>query len=65
EIGTQRALFPKATQKYDALNFYGPNIVSTEERNNRLVWDESVITIMSYLDEEWMWKGTVDSENFM
>ncbi|KAI3602256.1 cytochrome p450 [Moniliophthora roreri] len=81
EIGTQRALFPKATQKYDALNFYGPNIVSTEgeqwklyrkvaspafsERNNRLVWDESVITVMSYLEEDWMWKETVASDNFL
>ncbi|ESK89553.1 cytochrome p450 [Moniliophthora roreri MCA 2997] len=81
EIGAQRSLFPKPTEQYSILNFYGDNIVATEgeqwrlyrkiaspafsERNNRLVWEESVNTIMSYMDEDWMWEKTVSYDNFL
>ncbi|KAF5311992.1 hypothetical protein D9619_003403 [Psilocybe cf. subviscida] len=69
DITNSRARFPKATQVYEALNFYGRNIISTEgeewkkyrkicapafnDRNNALVWSESVKTVEAMFKDHW------------
>ncbi|KDR79850.1 hypothetical protein GALMADRAFT_241949 [Galerina marginata CBS 339.88] len=70
EVASSRARFPKPVAQYVALTFFGRNIVASEgeewkkyrkisapafsDRNNKLVWDETV-QIMSGLFEE-VWK---------
>ncbi|OBZ67576.1 hypothetical protein A0H81_12405 [Grifola frondosa] len=74
EVTSSRARFPKPVEQYKVLSFFGSNIVITEgdewkrqrkiaapafsERNNKLVWDESVNIVLDLFDNVW---GTQDS----
>ncbi|KIP05980.1 hypothetical protein PHLGIDRAFT_119388 [Phlebiopsis gigantea 11061_1 CR5-6] len=69
DITTSRARFPKPVIQYEVLAFFGPNIVASEheqwkrfrkvsapafsERNNRLVWDETVKIMIDLFDNVW------------
>ncbi|KAF8895529.1 cytochrome P450 [Infundibulicybe gibba] len=66
EVTSSRARFPKPIEKYDAILFFGRNIVGSEgdewkkyrkisapafsERNNKLVWDETVKIVNGLFD---------------
>ncbi|OBZ67844.1 hypothetical protein A0H81_12320 [Grifola frondosa] len=74
EVTSSRARFPKPLEPYKVLSFFGSNIVVTEgdewkrqrkiaapafsERNNRLVWDESVNIVLDLFENVW---GTQDN----
>ncbi|KZO90319.1 cytochrome P450 [Calocera viscosa TUFC12733] len=63
-VGGDRHLFPKQTELYDVISFYGPNLVTTEgdewrrhraaskaafgEGNNMLVWRESMRVVREW-----------------
>ncbi|KAI0705838.1 cytochrome P450, partial [Cytidiella melzeri] len=69
EITMHRARFPKPVEQYKALLFYGENIVASEgeqwkryrkisapafsERNNRMVWEETVSIMQDLFDNIW------------
>ncbi|KAK1220796.1 hypothetical protein PQX77_016408 [Marasmius sp. AFHP31] len=69
EIGLNRLKYPKPHLQYQILNLYGRNIITAEgdewkkmkkiaapsfsERNNRMVWDESVLMMTQFFDEVW------------
>ncbi|KAI0811261.1 cytochrome P450 [Irpex lacteus] len=69
EITAHRARFPKPVQQYKAISFYGENIVASEgeqwkrfrkisapafsERNNRMVWEETVRIVLDLFDNVW------------
>ncbi|KAJ8092148.1 hypothetical protein PM082_023972 [Marasmius tenuissimus] len=69
EIGLNRLKYPKPHLQYEILNLYGRNIITAEgdewkkikkiaapsfsERNNRMVWDESVLMMTQFFDEIW------------
>ncbi|KAF5353914.1 hypothetical protein D9756_007134 [Leucocoprinus leucothites] len=69
EVTTYRARFPKPVDLYVVLSFFGYNIVASEgedwkryrkisapafsERNNKLVWDETVALMNDLLDDVW------------
>ncbi|TFY75699.1 hypothetical protein EWM64_g8312 [Hericium alpestre] len=69
EITTSRSRFPKPVQQYTVLTFFGRNIVASEheewkryrkisapafsERNNKLVWDETVQIMIDLFDNVW------------
>ncbi|KAL0566453.1 hypothetical protein V5O48_015555, partial [Marasmius crinis-equi] len=81
EIGAQRNKFPKPLHQYKSLDIYGRNIVTTEgedwkknrkiaapafsERNNRLVWNESVLMLTEFFDEVWGDKEVIAVDNFL
>ncbi|XP_006455974.1 hypothetical protein AGABI2DRAFT_121882 [Agaricus bisporus var. bisporus H97] len=81
EITTYRARFPKPVDYYDSLSFFGYNVVASEgeawkkyrkicapsfsERNNRLVWDEAVMTMNDIFDNAWENKERVVVDNFL
>lgn len=64
-----RARFPKPVKQYTILQFFGNNIVASEgeewkryrkvsapafsERNNKLVWDETVKIMLDMFDNLW------------
>ncbi|THU96275.1 hypothetical protein K435DRAFT_965981, partial [Dendrothele bispora CBS 962.96] len=70
EITSSRTEFPKSTEQYDVLRFFGRNIVTEEgeewkkykkicapafsERNNRLVWDYALRIISDFFEEVWL-----------
>jgi len=72
EITSSRHKFPKPHELYEAVNFWGPNILTAEgtawqrhrkpiapafsERNNRFVWDESM-RIVSEMFVSKPWRG--------
>ncbi|OBZ67577.1 hypothetical protein A0H81_12404 [Grifola frondosa] len=74
EVTSSRARFPKPVEQYKVLSFFGSNVVITEgdewkrqrkiaapafsERNNRLVWDESINIMLDLFENVW---GTQDS----
>jgi len=69
EITTYRARFPKPVFRYEVLSVFGANIVASEgeewkkyrkiaapafsEKNNKLVWDETIRIIMDLFDNVW------------
>jgi len=69
EVTTSRARFPKPIEQYVALSFFGHNIVVSEgeewkkyrkisapafsDRNNKLVWDESVKIMQGLFNDLW------------
>lgn len=69
EITTYRSRFPKPVEYYGTLSFFGYNIVASEgedwkryrkitapafsDRNNRLVWDETVSIMNDLFDNAW------------
>ncbi|KAJ3575472.1 hypothetical protein NP233_g1074 [Leucocoprinus birnbaumii] len=69
EITTYRSRFPKPVEYYDTLSFFGFNIVASEgedwkryrkisapafsDRNNKLVWDETVSIMNDLFDNAW------------
>ncbi|KAI0030178.1 cytochrome P450 [Vararia minispora EC-137] len=69
EVTTYRARFPKPVEDYALLRFWGDNIVASEgeewkrirkivapafsERNNKLVWDETVRIVLDLIDTVW------------
>ncbi|KAI0064392.1 cytochrome P450 [Artomyces pyxidatus] len=71
EVTTHRARFPKPVHQYKVLMFFGRNIVASEgdewkryrkiaapafsEKNNKLVWDETVRIMNDMFDN--IWKG--------
>nr|BAL05196.1 cytochrome P450 [Phanerodontia chrysosporium] len=75
EITSSRTRFPKPVAQYRVLTFFGANIVTAEgdewkrfrkitapafsERNNRLVWDETVKIMLDLFENEWAGKDTV------
>lgn len=81
EITTNRARFPKPLQQYKILTFFGSNIVVTEadewkrhrkisapsfsERNNRLVWDETINIVKELSDDVWRGKNEVTMDNIV
>ncbi|THU87661.1 cytochrome P450 [Dendrothele bispora CBS 962.96] len=70
EITSSRTEYPKSTEQYDVLRFFGRNIVTEEgeewkkykkicapafsERNNRLVWDYTLRIISDFFEEVWL-----------
>ncbi|CCL98273.1 uncharacterized protein FIBRA_00267 [Fibroporia radiculosa] len=81
EITSARHRFPKPLQQYKVLTFYGSNIVVTEadewkrhrkisapsfsERNNRLVWDESVRVVEELCHDVWSGKDVIELDNIV
>ncbi|KAF9059688.1 cytochrome P450 [Rhodocollybia butyracea] len=75
EVTTARARFPKPVKVYRALSFFGGNIVASEgedwkryrkiaaptfnDRNNRLIWDETTRIILALFDDVWGSQDTV------
>ncbi|KAI0252522.1 cytochrome P450 [Lactifluus subvellereus] len=69
EVTTSRARFPKPIKLYVPLTIFGKNIVASEgeewkryrkiaapafsERNNKLVWDETVLIMLDLFDNVW------------
>ncbi|EIN08462.1 cytochrome P450 [Punctularia strigosozonata HHB-11173 SS5] len=69
EVTSARSRFPKPVQQYRVLTFFGKNIVASEfddwkryrkvaapsfsERNNKLVWDETVRIMLDMFDNVW------------
>ncbi|KAJ3892405.1 cytochrome P450, partial [Lentinula edodes] len=69
EVTTARARFPKPVEQYKVLSFFGDNIVASEgedwkryrkiaapafsDRNNKLIWDETVRIILDLFDNVW------------
>ncbi|KAK1218093.1 hypothetical protein PQX77_019252 [Marasmius sp. AFHP31] len=70
EITSSRARFPKPVDDYKILQVFGSNIVASEgelwkkyrkivspafnDRNNKLVWDETVRIVLDLFDNVWM-----------
>ncbi|KAJ8081218.1 hypothetical protein PM082_018061 [Marasmius tenuissimus] len=81
EIGSQRHKYPKPLAQYKPLDIFGRNIISTEgeewkknrkiaspafsERNNRLVWEESIRMLTEFFDEVWGDKEEIAVDNFL
>ncbi|KAI0960322.1 hypothetical protein AcW1_004865 [Taiwanofungus camphoratus] len=81
EITGARARFPKWLYQYKILTFYGSNIVVTEddewkrqrkitapafsERNNRLVWDETVRIVMDLCNDVWRGQDEIVIDNIV
>ncbi|PFH50911.1 hypothetical protein AMATHDRAFT_40534 [Amanita thiersii Skay4041] len=69
EVTSARVRFPKPIYLYDTLTFFGHNIIATEhdlwkkyrkiaapafsERNNKLVWDESIRILLDLVENVW------------
>lgn len=81
EVTAARARFPKPLEQYKILTFYGSNIVVTEgdewkrhrkisapsfsERNNRLVWDETMLIVEELCEVLWAGKQEVAVDNIV
>ncbi|KAF9054616.1 cytochrome P450 [Panaeolus papilionaceus] len=75
EVSYSRARFPKPIQLYDAVRFYGNNIIASEgdewkkirkiaapafsDRNNKLVWEETINIINSLFNEVWKDRSSI------
>ncbi|KAH9899364.1 cytochrome P450 [Cubamyces lactineus] len=81
EILGARARFPKPTEAYELLATFGSNILVTEgevwkrqrkiaapafsERNNRLVWDETVGTVEDMFHSLWADKDVIEVDHVL
>ncbi|KAH9953726.1 614/534 cytochrome P450 [Lactifluus volemus] len=81
EVTTSRARFPKNLQLYGVLAIFGPNIVASEghewkryrkiaappfsEKNNKLVWDETVNVMLDLFSNVWGDKPEVIVDHFL
>ncbi|KAJ2916798.1 hypothetical protein MD484_g3665, partial [Candolleomyces efflorescens] len=79
EVTSSRARFPKPIEVYGSLAFFGRNIVVSEgdewkkyrkisapafsERNNKLVWDETVEIMEDLFRDVWEYKESVTVDN--
>ncbi|KAG6813563.1 hypothetical protein H0H92_009955 [Tricholoma furcatifolium] len=79
EVSTYRSRFPKPVQRYSALTFFGRNIVASEgeewkkyrkisapafsDRNNKMVWDETVKIMDSLFQDVWDARDIVETEH--
>jgi len=79
EVTSARTRFPKPLEQYKILTFYGSNIVVTEgdewkrhrkisapsfsERNNRLVWDETMLIVHELCEVLWAGRTEVAVDN--
>ncbi|EIN08440.1 cytochrome P450 [Punctularia strigosozonata HHB-11173 SS5] len=75
EVTGSRARFPKPVWMYSSLSFFGRNIVASEfeewkkyrklsapsfsERNNKLVWDETVRIMLDLFDNVWQDRNVI------
>ncbi|KZT05609.1 cytochrome P450 [Laetiporus sulphureus 93-53] len=80
-VTSDRTRFPKPLAQYKILTFFGSNIVVTEadewkrhrkisapsfsERNNRLVWDESMNIVKELSEVVWLGKDEVAIDNIV
>ncbi|CAA7261776.1 unnamed protein product [Cyclocybe aegerita] len=81
EVAYSRARFPKPVHHYKALTFYGRNIVASEgdewktyrkisapafsNRNNKLVWDETLQIMEGLFAEVWENKDVISVDHFL
>ncbi|PCH40910.1 cytochrome P450 [Wolfiporia cocos MD-104 SS10] len=81
EITNARHRFPKPLHQYKVLTFYGSNIVVTEadewkrhrkitapsfsERNNRLVWDETISIVQELCQVVWKGQNEIAIDNIV
>ncbi|KAG6918711.1 hypothetical protein DXG01_012196 [Tephrocybe rancida] len=79
EVSTSRSRFPKPVQHYTVLTFFGRNIVASEgeewkkyrkisapafsDRNNKMVWDETVKIMDSLFDDVWTGEDTIVTDH--
>lgn len=79
DITSSRALFPKPVSMFQRLSIFGPNIVASEgdtwkkyrkisapafsDRNNRLVWDESLKITEDLIKTVWKNEDVVEVEH--
>ncbi|KAF9054629.1 cytochrome P450 [Panaeolus papilionaceus] len=79
EVNYSRTRFPKPMQLYRAVMFYGNNIVASEgeewkkirkiaapafsDRNNKLVWEETVKIMNSLFNEVWKDKSSISVDH--
>ncbi|KAJ3552925.1 hypothetical protein NM688_g3892 [Phlebia brevispora] len=79
EITTHRLRFPKPVKDYRVLAFFGRNIVASEfdewkrfrkitapafsERNNKLVWDETVRIMQDLFDNVWGAQSAIEVDH--
>ncbi|PPQ93732.1 hypothetical protein CVT25_013072 [Psilocybe cyanescens] len=79
EITSSRARFPKPVFQYEILSFFGRNIVASEgeewkkyrkisapafsDRNNKLVWDETVQIMNGLFNEVWKDKDVISLDH--
>ncbi|EKM52722.1 uncharacterized protein PHACADRAFT_261326, partial [Phanerochaete carnosa HHB-10118-sp] len=79
EITSSRAQFPKPVKQYRALAFFGKNIIASEgedwkryrkiaapafsERNNKLVWEETVKIMADLFENVWGEQKAITVEN--
>ncbi|THH17554.1 hypothetical protein EW146_g3278 [Bondarzewia mesenterica] len=79
EVTTYRARFPKPVNQYKVMRFFGRNIVASEgeewkryrkitapafsEKNNKLVWDETVRIMIDMFDNVWKNEAEVSTDH--
>ncbi|KAF8801152.1 cytochrome P450 [Phlegmacium glaucopus] len=79
EVASSRALFPRPSENYEIVALYGPNIVASEdeewkkyrkisapafsERNNKLVWEETVTVMQSLFNDLWKDQDTISVDH--
>ncbi|TDL22808.1 614/534 cytochrome P450 [Rickenella mellea] len=79
EITSTRALWPKPVERYQGLKLFGSNIVVTEndewkkhrrvanpafsERNNRMVWEETVKIVNDMFDNDWRDRAEIEVDH--
>ncbi|THH17553.1 hypothetical protein EW146_g3277 [Bondarzewia mesenterica] len=79
EVTTYRARFPKPVNQYRILQFFGRNIVASEgeewkryrkitapafsEKNNKLVWDETVRIMIDMFDNVWKNEAEISTDH--
>ncbi|KAJ3514321.1 hypothetical protein NLJ89_g2442 [Agrocybe chaxingu] len=79
EVTSSRARFPKPVAMYEVLSLFGRNIVASEgeewkkyrkisapafsDRNNKLVWDETVRIMIGLFDEVWKNAQTISVDH--
>jgi cytochrome P450 len=81
EITTYRHRFPKPLFRYEILTVFGPNIVASvgeewkkyrkitapafSERNNKLVWDETILIMNDLFDNVWGDRSEIIVDHFV
>ncbi|KAE9395995.1 cytochrome P450 [Gymnopus androsaceus JB14] len=79
EITTARARFPKPIKQYKLVSFFGDNIIASEgeewkryrkiaapafnDRNNKLIWDETLRIMLDLFDNVWGSQDTIVVEH--